>query len=364
MARDRLRLWIPSGESPRRSEITGTDNSLSISDTQLDRILEVMGSSWAPSTKETYGAGLLVFHVYCDSFQISEEHRCPISRALLLAFLSSCAGSYSGSALSNYAAGLKAWHLLHGRPWLIPANELKAVLDGATAVAPSSSKREKRIPFTPTIIIHFREHMNLEDPKDAAIFACITTAFYSVARLGELTVPAMKDFDPTKHVTRGHVSQGQDRNQLPVTKFHIPQTKSSPREGEDIYWAEQEGLSDPKSAFENHLRINTADSSAHLFAWKHKNGLRPLSKREITKRISDISRSANLPNLKGHSIRIGGTLEYLLRGIPFEVVKSMGRWSSDAFTIYLRDHARILAPYIQALPFLEPFTRITMPPVR
>jgi hypothetical protein len=43
--------------------------------------------------------------------------------------------------------------------------------------------------------------MNLEDPKDAAIFACITTAFYSVAHLGELTVSAMKDFDPTKHVT-------------------------------------------------------------------------------------------------------------------------------------------------------------------
>jgi hypothetical protein len=132
LARDRLRLWIPAGESPcRTSEITGTNNtqnSLSISDTQLDRILEVMGSLWALSMKETYGAGLLVFHVYCGSFQISEEHRCPISHALLLAFLLSCTGSYSGSVLSNYVAGLKAWHLLHGRPWLILANELKLSL--------------------------------------------------------------------------------------------------------------------------------------------------------------------------------------------------------------------------------------------
>jgi hypothetical protein len=57
-------------------------------------------------------------------------------------------------------------------------------------------------------------------------------------------------------------------------------------------------------------------------------------------------------------------LEYLLRGVPFDVVKAMGRWSSEAFTIYLWDHATILAPYIQASPVLEPFTRYTIPPIR
>lgn len=47
-----------------------------------------------------------------------------------------------------------------------------------------------------------------------------------------------------------------------------------------------------------------------------------------------------------HSLRIDATLEYLLRGIPFEVVKQIGRWSSNSFSLYLRDHARILAPYV------------------
>ncbi|KAG2058973.1 hypothetical protein BDR06DRAFT_57300 [Suillus hirtellus] len=71
----------------------------------------------------------------------------------------------------------------------------------------------------------------------------------------------------------------------------------------------------------------------------------------------------NLPNLKGHGLRIGGTLEYLLRGVPFDVVKAMGRWLSDAFTTYLCDHTIVIAPYIQASPALESFTHITMPPV-
>jgi hypothetical protein len=314
---------------------------------------------------ETYGAGLLVFHVYCDAHSVPETQRCPISPNLLLAFLSSCAGAYSGSSLMNYAAGLKAWHLLHGHPWKINANELKAILDGAATLAPPSSKRPKRNPFTPDIIVSIREHLNLKDPRDAAIFACITTTFYSVGRLlGEFTVHAIKSFNPAKHITRSHVSEVQDQHGLPVTVFHIPSTKASPLAGEDAFWSEQEGPSDPKAALINHFAINNPAPSAHLFTWRHPSGPRALSKKELMARVLTISVLADLPNLKGHSLRIGGTLMYLLRGIPFDVVKSMGRWSSEAFTIYLRQHAMILAPYIQATPILEPFTRYTMPPVR
>ncbi|KAG2112010.1 uncharacterized protein F5147DRAFT_551470, partial [Suillus discolor] len=185
----------------------------------LDCILEVMGASWAQSTKETYGAGLLVFHVYCDTLNISEEQHCPIPPTLLLAFLSSCAGSYSASALANYAAGLKAWHLPHGCPWIVDAKELKAILDGAAAHAPTSLKCSKCAPFTVDILSIIRSHINLNDPRDAAIFACITTTFYSIARLGEFTVPTIKAFDPNKHVTCDSVSAAVDHNGLPVTKF-------------------------------------------------------------------------------------------------------------------------------------------------
>jgi hypothetical protein len=306
-----------------------------------------MGSSWATSTKESYGAGLLSFHVYCDSQAIAEEERCPISRTLLLAFLSSCAGSYSGSALSNYAAGLRAWHLLHGRSWVIPPSELKAVLDGAMALAPTASKRPKRLPYTPAFMSEIRKHLDLNALLDAAVFACLTTTFYSIARLGEFTVKTIKDFNPEKHITRAGISESQDRNGLPITKFRLPCTKVSPIEGEDAYWAAQEGPTDPKAALQNHLNVNKAESEAHLFAWKHPKGLCPLSKKEFIKRIAITVQSAGLPDLKGHGLQIGGTLEYLLRGVPFDEVKAMGRWSGDAFTLYLRDHALILAPYIQ-----------------
>ena len=69
-------------------------------------------------------------------------------------------------------------------------------------------------------------------------------------------------------------------------------------------------------------------------------------------------------SLKGHGIWIGGTLEFLLRGMPFDVMKSLGCWTSEAFTLYPCKHVNIIVPYIQNHPVLEEFTHYTMPQVR
>ena len=69
--------------------------------------------------------------------------------------------------------------------------------------------------------------------------------------------------------------------------------------------------------------------------------------------------------MPGHEIQVGSTLEYLLRGIPFEVVKAKGRWKSDAFRLYLHKHTQIMAPYMQADPAaFSNLVRHAMPPVR
>ena len=94
--------------------------------------------------------------------------------------------------------------------------------------------------------------------------------------------------------------------------------------------------------------------------------MRPLSKKEVIKHIDSIIKAhPNMPDLKGHSLRIGGTLFYLLKGVPFDVVKTMGRWSSESFMLYLRHHALILAPFLQNQPdMLNDLWHYILPPVR
>ena len=82
-------------------------------------------------------------------------------------------------------------------------------------------------------------------------------------------------------------------------------------------------------------------------------------------RLNKFTQAAGLECIHGHGIRIRATLEYLLRGVPFDVMKVKGRWASNAFQLYLRKHNQILAPYMQSMPpetALE-FTRLTMLPV-
>ena len=105
----------------------------------LDQILTVIGASWAESTKELYGTGLLVYHVYCDVHNIPDNHRAPIFQNLLSTFLASCAGSQLGSTIANYMAAIHVWHILHGLEWNINKKECKAVLHGGSKLAPLST---------------------------------------------------------------------------------------------------------------------------------------------------------------------------------------------------------------------------------
>lgn len=239
--------------------------------------------------------------------------------------------------------------------------EVNALLKAAKSLAPPGSKKAKREPFTPTQIIAICNHLDLDSPLDSAVFACLTTCFYSCARLGEFTIPTLSSFETSRHISPSLVFEAVDRWNNRVKKFKLPFTKTS-QAGEDVFWSTQAGLSDPRAAFENHLRVNEPPHLGPLFAYRHGLGHRPLTKGEFLSRLTSASTSAGLTPLQGHSIRIGGTLEYLLRGMPFDVVKTMGRWSSDAFTGYLRRHAQVLAPYLQDKPEVhDQFIRLAMP---
>jgi len=354
LARDRLRLWIPSPLVASRHSTAQQH--------ELSRVFDVMSNAWASSTRESYSAGVLVYHVYCDKKGIPEELRAPTSQDIITSLVASLAGSYSGSTISNYVHGVRAWHVLHGLSWKPDRLELDAVLKAAERLAPSSSKRKKRQPYTPEFIARLRLQLALDNPFDAAVFACLTTCFYAAARVGEFVVPRLDSFAPSLHVTTANIRVDRDPNGLEVTVLHLPHTKAAPLEGEDVYWSSHPGPTDPYDALENHRQVNHPPPDAHLFAYQHKGRLRPLTKTAFIKRLASAAQQANLEPLQGHGIRIGATLFYLLSGMPIEAMKVMGRWSSDAFLSYLRKHAQILTPLIQASPVAhQAFSQFIIP---
>lgn len=69
---------------------------------------------------------------------------------------------------------------------------------------------------------------------------------------------------------------------------------------------------EPAQWLENHLNINAPGPDDHLFAWRHPNSLRPLTKLLVTIRVRNLVSQYDTLDLNGYSLRIGGTLRYLL----------------------------------------------------
>ena len=205
--------------------------------------------------------------------------------------------------------------------------------------------------------------LNLTKPLDVSVTSCFSMIFYSVAHTGEFMLPTLSTFNPMWHVKPSNISNRLDCNNLEVTVFHLPKTKCSSA-GEDGVWSCQNRITDSKVTLENHFQIKNLPADGPFFTYRHVKGLHPLTEKVFLDRINVITSMLGEDSLKGHRICISGTFEFLLQEMLFDVMKSLGCWTSEAFMLYLHQHATIIAPYIQNYPVLKDFTCYTMPQVR
>ena len=138
------------------------------------------------------------------------------------------------------------------------------------------------------------------------------------------------EYNSALFTTRAHVRANTDRAGNTVVAFHLPHTKAA-EHGETVSWGHPGGPSDPFDAFLVHLRVNTPPVDGPLFAYREGDSHQALTKRDFFARLAEVSHTAGLDPLPGHILRVGGTLEYLLRGLDFEAIKLIGRWEYEAF---------------------------------
>jgi len=201
--------------------------------------------------------------------------------------------------------------------------EIETLLKAAEKLTPPSSRRKKRHPYTIDFMLAIWHNLNLSQPLRASVFVCLTTCFFATGCVREFMVQKLDGFNPIIHVLKACVSYNQTQEGQKVTVLHIPCTKVS-QQGENMCWAAQEGAIDPDMALAHHLETNNPAATHHLFTYHHKNGHWPLTKSKFLAELAKAMHAAGLDPLQGHGIRIGSTLEYLLRGIPFNVMKVKG----------------------------------------
>lgn len=304
-----------------------------LSTRMLQNVSHAIQHSWASSTLTNYGQAVDRYMHFCKQESIPVNMRFPANEFVLCAFAAENAGILAGTTVRNHIAGLRAWHIAQNVEWK-GGIRLQYVLTGIENLAPESAKRKPRPPITLEMLQLLYRHLNLLDPFDAAVFACATVAFWAQCRLGEL-LPTNSTTDSHDHLpTRHHLRPARANSH--ALRLHIPRTKTHPN-GEDVNIVSQLHPINPLTALDNHMLVNSnIDPSLPLFAFTSPNGPRSLTRAKFLERCNMIWTAHGYPRSTGHSFRIGGTTQLLLAGVAPDVVRVMGRWSSDAFHRYWR----------------------------
>lgn len=162
--------------------------------------------TWSDSTKETYGSGLLAFHAFCNSKVISEDQHAPANSNLMAIFMALMVGLYVNTTIVNYVSRVCAWHIIHGLTWNLNKNKLNALLKASKSLSPPSSKCSPCEPYTIEVIAKIWDQMDLNIPFNIAVFACLTTTFFTIAQTGEFTINNLNAFNLLAHIFHAHVS--------------------------------------------------------------------------------------------------------------------------------------------------------------
>jgi hypothetical protein len=309
----------------------------------------IAARAWEETTKNSYGAGLGRWAEWCDMNQISEDKRMPIDKYHLVCFIADATGSIGTSGFDNWMSGLRAWHIYHDMPWCGDSEYVQLVLKGAKKLAPGSSKREPRPPVQLVHLEAIYDKMDFMNSYDAACWAVACTAFWGLARLGEVTINSKKSVDPARNVQRSAPITWNDSAGTKSVTLRLPWSKTSQKGADLILTYEGEhAWACPYRAVQQHLSTNhSLPSGIPFFAFRTAEGWEPMVKRTLMERFRGIWMDRGLLLPSGHSFRIGGTTYLLGRGTNPQVVQRLGRWSSDAFFLYWRNTQLIIPDHIQ-----------------
>ena len=191
--------------------------------------------------------------------------------------------------------------------------------------------------------------LNLNLPFDAAVAACACAAFWGQCHLGELL--PISSSTPLSTLLPLCSSFKRSIWNPQSCILHLPHTKTHPH-GEEVVLINQDNPINPILLFKNHIHISSIPRDGLLFSFRESDNLIVLDKASFLWCCNDIWQPLSHPHFTGHSFHIGGTTELLITGIPPDVVRVTGHWSSESFLRYWRSLEDLTLHYISNLPIL------------
>ena len=166
------------------------------------------------------------------------------------------------------------------------------------------------------------------------LWAAACVWFFGFLRAGEFTVPSVGSYDQEVHLNFTNLAVD-SHSQLSMVCVRIKQSKTDPfRQGVHVFLGSMEGAVCPVRAIIGY----TGNRNPHpgpLFICKEGT---PLTHGYLVASVQQaLSQTGlNVSQYNGHSFRIGAATTAAQNGLEDSMIKTLGRWRSDAYKLYIK----------------------------
>ena len=257
--------------------------------------------------------------------------------------------SLSYQSIKSYLSAVRHLQIVSGYPdpSLSSLPRLSYALKGIQRGRPTSQRRT-RLPITPELLIGIFQRWSAEPVTfdRVMLWAAFCLGFFGFMRAGEFTCPSLHSFSPDM-LTPGDVAVDSHVSPSYIT-VHLKRSKNDPLgAGTTIHLGATGASLCPVLAMLAYLARRPCQPGP-LFMFR--DGL-PLSRPKLVHRLREALNSTGVDDsgFSGHSFRIGAATAAARAGLSDSLIKTLGRWKSSAFSLYIRTPARQLAAASTAL---------------
>ena len=206
-----------------------------------------------------------------------------------------------------------------------------------------------RLPITPAILHGIRVQWlsRAQEHDIIMLWAAACLCFFGFFRSGEITIPSLGAFDPRVHLSWGDVAVDNAFNPS-ILQVSLKRSKCDQfGKGVQVFIGRTGDAICPVAAMLAYL-ASRGSSMGPLFHFADK---QPLTKAKFTDHIRQVLREIGLPyqDFAGHSFRIGAATAAAKAGVEDSTIRTLGRWNSSAFLVYIRTPKDNLAQFSRTI---------------
>lgn len=248
----------------------------------------------------------------------------------------------------SYLSAVRHLQISQGRgdPCISSMPRLELVMRGMKR-SQTGIPSKPRLPITPAILRKIRAEWDRSEEWDhIMLWAAMCLCFFGFLRAGEAVAPDA-DFDASQHLTYTDIAVD-DLVDPKYLQVNIKQSKTDPfRLGVKVWIGRTGGDLCPVTAVLAYMALR-GPGEGPLFRFR--NGS-PLTRQKLVIKLREVLQKVGIDCSKysGHSFRIGAATTAAAKGIQDSLIKTMGRWESVAYQLYVRTPQAQLLSVSQAL---------------